>query len=367
MYEAQRSRGHEGFGFYLPKENKLAHNTREKRILDLLGSEAYQSDEILMHHRFPTSTPNKQNACHPFSTKRNKALFTHNYVLVHNGVVSNSKELKAKHDELGIQYVSIQPDGKFNDSEALLYDVVLYLEGKQDEITAKGSIAFIVKRDDGATFFARNTGSPLVYELTDEKLIIRSVGTGTEVRPNVLYEFLAKTKNFIEKALTIPTRYPAYEGWSGSYQNGNYYAGRRAWDGYDDYSSLGNACATGSTACKPKWEDSEDYDPTYYGLDPEADTPPATSSKLRKRAEAYVKSMGSAEDALDYAQERYSKLANQVIDLETDYANTRSELTLREALRVQDEYEKIQLLIEELWGIYLDELEKGEPYAYQYS
>lgn len=207
MYNKQKHRGINGFGFYLPQLNRLTHNTKEGRILNLLGRKEYQATEVLFHHRYPTSTANKQNACHPFSTKANKALFDHNYVLVHNGVLHNERDLKLEHEKLGINYVSVQPDGGFNDSEALLYDVALYLEGKQTELQARGSIAFIVKRDDGKTFFARNYGSPLQYELTSRGLTVRSEGNGEQVLANTLYEFLSEQKAFVTKPLEIQSGY----------------------------------------------------------------------------------------------------------------------------------------------------------------
>jgi predicted glutamine amidotransferase len=186
---AQRHRGTQGFGYYLPETNRLAHNPDEKRLLTDLKRQRGAS-EVLFHHRFPTSTANVQNACHPFSTRGD--MFKHNYVLVHNGYLSNEDTLKDAHEALGIKYVSEQPDGRFNDSEALLYDVALYLEGKQDKLNAKGAIAFVViERDEAGEaiklHWGRNGSSPLKIDIKDESITIASEGQGKDVPTNRLF------------------------------------------------------------------------------------------------------------------------------------------------------------------------------------
>src|SRR5882757_7620379 len=92
-YKSQRARGTEGFGFYIPGLNELAHSPSEDRILALLKT--YESSEVLYHHRNPTSTQNVENACHPFSTGD---FFSKRYVLIHNGVLHNSLLLKTQHE-----------------------------------------------------------------------------------------------------------------------------------------------------------------------------------------------------------------------------------------------------------------------------
>lgn len=158
QYEKQKNRGTEGFGLYDRNANHLVRSTTEHGIKKWLSK--YQATSVLFHHRFPTSTDNTKNACHPFSTKD---YFDTNYVLVHNGWISNAYELATAHEKLGIEYHSVQDDGRFNDSEALLWDVALYLEGKQDSLKARGPIAFIciATPSDGRKskhlFFGRNT------------------------------------------------------------------------------------------------------------------------------------------------------------------------------------------------------------------
>lgn len=145
----------------------------------------------MFHHRFPTSTDNVKNACHPFSTRD---FFPTNYVLVHNGHIANASSLKTEHEKLGIVYYSTQPDGSFNDSEALLWDVALYLEGKQDELKAYGGIAFIClgmpndKRKSTRLYFGRNS-NPINMVLNDAMIMLSSEGEGIETTPNTLYTY----------------------------------------------------------------------------------------------------------------------------------------------------------------------------------
>jgi hypothetical protein len=209
-YQAQRTRGTEGFGFYLPSFNELVHSPSEDRILTLLRS--YEAPEVLYHHRRPTSTANVENACHPFNTGD---FFDKRYVLIHNGMVHNAATLKAEHERMGIEYSSMQPDAKFNDSEALLWDVALYLEGQQSKLTAEGSIAFIIIEHDvndraRKLHFARNS-SPLYIQIDDKRLALASEAKWKEnesaemIMSNFLYSFTYSSRTLGLKALEVPT------------------------------------------------------------------------------------------------------------------------------------------------------------------
>lgn len=208
-YFKQRERGLDGFGFYIPQMDRLTHNTREQRILHLLAKGPAAS-EVLYHHRMPTSTANVRNAAHPFSTKHN---FKNQYVFVHNGVIYNPSELHAIHEQIGLDYVSEQSDGSFNDSESLMYDLALYLEGRQTGLKAQGSIAFVmIKRDpEGKAtnlYFGRNIGSPLWMSKTDSELSLASETTkgdkAIKVEPNQLYDFNYATRALTKTYLYIP-------------------------------------------------------------------------------------------------------------------------------------------------------------------
>lgn len=206
QFKKQRNRGTSGFGFFLPQTNRLTHNTREGRILSLLKRE--NTKEVLFHHRLPTSTANVRNACHPFSTK--EYFGDHSYILVHNGMISNTEALAKKHAEYGIEYVSKQRlNDKFNDTEALLWDVAMVLEGWQEELEAQGSIAFVAvklnkEKKPIAVYFGRNNRNPLKVKLTKTSLFISSEGEGKEVEPDMLHEFNYGTFEIKKTPLTIP-------------------------------------------------------------------------------------------------------------------------------------------------------------------
>jgi hypothetical protein len=204
-FEAQRHRGTTSFGFYLPQKDKLTHNVKESRIKSLLKRTKGENDEVLFHHRLSTSTVDVRNACHPFSTKD---FFEYQYVGVHNGMISNDDVLKAQHDKLGIQYVSMQPNGTFNDSEALIYDLARYFEGEKDTVTAAGSIAFIVVKKDMAgkpltLFFGTNRGD-LKMKKTAHSMTISSEGEGESVRENYLHIFDYETETLRSVYMNIP-------------------------------------------------------------------------------------------------------------------------------------------------------------------
>ena len=80
QYENQKTRGQQGFGLYDVDRNHLVRSTTEHGIMKYLKKNL--SKQILFHHRWPTSTDNVKNACHPFSTGDH---FKTNYVLVHTG------------------------------------------------------------------------------------------------------------------------------------------------------------------------------------------------------------------------------------------------------------------------------------------
>lgn len=226
-YKAQRTRGTMGFGFFTPNNNRLTHNTREGRILHILNRT--RQSEILFHHRYPTSTGNVRNACHPFSSKNR---YEHNYVMVHNGVIWNEYEVAKKQIENGISYISKQPDGKFNDSEVLLYDLADVIEGEKDTLDVEGSIAFVMVQldKDGnrkALFFGRNTDSPLIFNKYKGGFSLTSEGEGEKIDANRLFKYDYKTKEFSSTYLYIPsyTYMKQYD-----YRDYDYYGSR-----YEDY------------------------------------------------------------------------------------------------------------------------------------
>lgn len=216
QYQKQRSRGTMGFGFYNVDTKQLITTPKEHKIIKNLKRKP--GSEILFHHRWPTSTDNVPNACHPFTTKnffsKENGGSDTTYILAHNGIISSdkAKACKEEHEKLGIVYSSVQPDGKFNDSEALLWDFALLMENKKKKLDAGGSIAFIClainEKKGNKLYFGRNYGSPLNIDYKEgENLYISSEGEGDIVPTDSLFCYYSKTGELTDTKLDIPSSY----------------------------------------------------------------------------------------------------------------------------------------------------------------
>lgn len=210
QYLRQRNRGTMGFGVYDIKNKQLVKETTEAKIKKWVNK--HNSPELLFHHRIPTSTPNVQNAAHPFSTK--DYFDDKEYILIHNGVMRNEDELARKHDEMGIRYSSVQENGRFNDSEALLWDVALYLHGDQEKAQAVGTMAWICLEKDkndpskNNLFYYRNSGNPLFINNNKKTFMLSSEkieGNFDMVVQDKLYRYNYGTDQTTTKDLVMPT------------------------------------------------------------------------------------------------------------------------------------------------------------------
>lgn len=203
QFDAQRKRGTQGFGLFDGQEMHMVHAAKEDRILNWLCK--YESSLILFHHRYPTSTVNVKKAAHPFST--HDYFGKTQYILVHNGSITNADELYVEHQEKGIEYQSMLQDMTFNDSEALMWDLTLYLEGKQKEVKAVGAMAFVIlKQVNGklvSVLFGRNT-RPLNIRHTKDSIALSSEGEGVSILTNTMYEFNFKTHKTDKTSVLLP-------------------------------------------------------------------------------------------------------------------------------------------------------------------
>lgn len=145
--------------------------------------------------------------------------------MVHNGVIWNDDIVSRTQQKDGINYVSIQPTGAFNDSEVLMYDIAQYIEGETDKLHVEGSIAFIMvqRNKDGkpvALFFGRNEGSPLKLTRFQDGFSLTSEGSTANIKANTLFRFDYETKEFSEEPLEIP--YFSYNQTSSTPYSGDY-------------------------------------------------------------------------------------------------------------------------------------------------
>lgn len=208
QFDAQRARGTDGFGLYDGQENHIVKHSKEDGILKWLVK--YDSNLLMFHHRYPTSTINVKRAAHPFST--GDYFGDTQYVLVHNGVIRNSDELFEEHQELGIEYKSLLQDWEFNDSEALAWDFARYMEGQKKEVTARGAVAFVcvklVKGKLEKLYFGRNS-NPLNMERTDGGIMLSSQGPGEAIERDTLYTWNYQLKRLTKRPLKLP-EYASY-------------------------------------------------------------------------------------------------------------------------------------------------------------
>lgn len=230
-YYAQKTRGTEGYGFieltkgYVTKECRAQD---EKGIMKLLDKS--EADEILFHHRTPTSTPNFIESTHPIKVEH-PSLLEHGYYIVHNGVITNDTEIKKKHNEMGFEYNTelmkqyitkgntYNQEIMFNDSESLAIDFALSIE-KKIPMEVRGSIAVIALQYNKHTlkatalYYGRNAGNPLCLENTEEMFSLSSI-TGKTIEPDHLYRYDYEKNEITDEEKDIGL-YWGRNNWKGS-------------------------------------------------------------------------------------------------------------------------------------------------------
>lgn len=262
-YEKQKSRGTEGFGFIAPTDGRIRSVERFETEKETLASLRTQTSPIIMfHHRFPTSTENWAELNHPIRVAH--PTLKYDYYVIHNGVISNAVELNEEHEKLGFAYTTLvetlttvktqvkersaEVSYDFNDSESLAIDIALTLEGKQDQMKSKGSIAFILFQTNkkGAIqniIYGHNARNPLILEVdkANGMMFLKSEGKGVDVEVDKIFVQDFKThkitkldikvgNNWEYTPSTPSTHTPSiYRG----YENDDYGYGWRGGD--DDY------------------------------------------------------------------------------------------------------------------------------------
>ena len=212
-FNKQIDRGVLGFGFVELKNGYVVAEVRTQGKAEMLEKlEKSLADEIMFHHRIPTSTPNFVESTHPISIK-NKNL-KYNYFVMHNGIISNDDLLRDEHKKAGFSYVTeidkkwitcgnTYGDVMWNDSESVAIDFVLALENGV-EMKSEGSIAIVClqyEKESGkavALYFGRNYGNPLCIESTKDFLGISSE-SGKSIDTDILYKYDYETGKITEK------------------------------------------------------------------------------------------------------------------------------------------------------------------------
>ena len=195
LYEGQKHRGNDAFGV-VAFDSGSYYVDKWIDEGSFLGSlEELKYSEMLIHTRFPTSTDNVIESAHPFIVERGDRRF----YFIHNGIINNSLELKAKHDLLGVGYEYKSLDvksGKFNDSEALAFEIVDWVVGGcVGEVSARGSVAMIMLEQSISSgravglYFYRNDMNPLTMLKTSGVFMLASEGLPDDVESGKMFRY----------------------------------------------------------------------------------------------------------------------------------------------------------------------------------
>ena len=221
QFQNQCSRGQKGFGIIRINKGNIEVDRACETTKFLLDLYLKPSSMIIAHHRTPTSTENLMSQTHPMFISNN--LLEHDYLVVHNGVITNDEELRAKHIELGFQYqteyTEITYQNKkeqvWNDSEAIAIELALFIEKKVSAIGIDNYAAFIVLQINKKTnkakevFFGKNgTYSDLNMYKAENELQISSEGIGEKVKENILFSFDIKDPLMTLNETPIPFKKP---------------------------------------------------------------------------------------------------------------------------------------------------------------
>lgn len=224
-YGHQKSRGTQGFGYLAIENGKLkdyVRATTEDEIMKKLKAET--APIIIFHHRQPTSIENIEEGAHPIKVSNEK--LEHDYYVIHNGVVSNDSELREKHYKDGFRYTTEAHNylvigdktyfrgAEWNDSEALAIEFALYLDGKKDDMDAKGTHAVMAvqtdKKGNVTGIFAWRSYVADLKIVTNNSFVAISSTNGQDIDSETMYSFKADGTSTTKKASFYTYQYTAY-------------------------------------------------------------------------------------------------------------------------------------------------------------
>lgn len=190
QFQDQMSRGKEGFGVVDIMKEKINIERATEPIKALMDARLSEASVMIFHHRYPTSTVNKIKQTHPFLISHDE--LSHDFCVMHNGVIKNAKDLFKEHtEELGYTYSTLiagktythtqySLSDDFNDSESLAIEIARYFNGNIKEIGAIGDTAFFAIRLDKETgkpielLWGRDNGRPLEVLESEHGILIAS-------------------------------------------------------------------------------------------------------------------------------------------------------------------------------------------------
>jgi len=209
QYQEQYARGTEGYGIIrINKKQEVDIDRACEPTKFLIDLTLKKSEMIIAHHRHPTSTSNRLPQTHPLIINNDKLKY--NYLVVHNGIISNDKELREKHLKLGFIYQTECMEGyyatstkktlRWNDSESISIELALFIENQIKTIRTDNMATFVILQISKKTgkaeqvFFGRNRFGALKMSKTRGKLRLSSEGEGEEIKANKLYSFKLNDK-----------------------------------------------------------------------------------------------------------------------------------------------------------------------------
>ena len=284
-YNKQKTRGTEGFGFIEIKNGVVLGGKRAEEEKDILKAlEESTADEILFHHRTPTSTPNFIESTHPIIVKNKK--FKYHYYIVHNGIISNDEDMKKSHNKDNFVYTTAikkqwitkgntYTSEIWNDSEALAIDFAKSIENNTP-MESKGSIAVVALQVDKKTkkaialYYGRNSGNPLKVE-NGKDLFGVSSESGKELKANTLYRFDYAKNEITEEKKEIGHHFISYTGYNGYYDGDFEGEDYPAYGHWDETTGQWKNTRRPSFGCGVNYADYEGYDGYYTGSELEND------------------------------------------------------------------------------------------------
>lgn len=232
LFEKQKTRGQQGFGFMCINEGKLTKVFRAKWAPDIKKELADdKSDIILFHHRFPTSTKNTLGTTHPIFVSSSNLKY--DYYWAHNGVITNADILKKKHNEFGYEYTTefiektkatykngteeelVSTIPVFNDSEALAIELSRWVEGLDEAVNTNGGAAFWgVQLEKGTNnvlniYWGKNKGRELRLFENKNWFAVSSESGQDVIADMMLYTMSMETYEYTERELPIDEAKPA--------------------------------------------------------------------------------------------------------------------------------------------------------------
>lgn len=174
LFAEQQSRGINGAGICIADKSKLwrFRSYSPYRLFAVYNITFWNSirsgDRVLVHHRYPTSTPNDPKFNHPIQNEDGTVM------VIHNGVIGNDDKL---HKELRKNHTfETEEKGKFTDSEVLVHlfederakdgDVIAALKRVAERATGSFAFALVIAGDKN--IYLVKHSNPIIISKDDD-------------------------------------------------------------------------------------------------------------------------------------------------------------------------------------------------------